>query len=134
MDQERCQELQQNLASEALALLALGCGEERVTKYEQAIQLIGTSCDIPEEATGKLLDVIQQGKENPEKIGSEEITLENKMDVMANWSAQDTFWVVMDLFQVSLGMDSAGERKAMYHMAEELIAIQCLDEWLKENQ
>lgn len=134
MDQERSQELQQNLAGEALALLAHGCGEEGVTKYEQAIQLIGTACGIPEETTGELLDVIQQGKEAPEKIDSGEITLGNKKDVMANWSAQDTFWVLMDLFQVSLGMDAPEERKAMYHVAEELIAMQSFDEWLKENQ
>lgn len=134
MERERSQELQQNLAGEALALLALGSSKDGVAKYEQAIQLIGTACGIPEGTTGKLLDIIQQGTEAPEKIQTGEIALGGKKDVMANWSAQDTFWVMMELFQVSLGMDIREEREAMYHMAEELIATQNFEEWLNGSE
>lgn len=134
MEQERSQELQQNLAGEALALLAHGCGENGVAKYEQAIQLIGAACGIPEEVTGKLLDLITQAKATPEKLQSGEITLEDKKDFMANWSAQDTFWVLMDLFLVSVSMNTQEERAAMYRVAEELIATQNVGEWLSENK
>lgn len=130
MEKERSQELQQNLTSEALAMLAMGSKD--VAKYELAIQLIGTACGIPKADTDNLLGIIQQGKEAPEKIG--EITLGDRKDVMANWTAQDTFWVLMSLFQVSLGMGTQEERKAMYHMAEELISTQNFEEWLNENK
>lgn len=132
MEQERSQELQQNLASEALAMLAMG--SDNVVNYEQAIRIIGAACSIPEETTGNLLDIIHQGKDAPKKIDSGEITLENKRDVMANWTIQDTFWVLMGLFQVSLGMKTQEEREAMYHMAEELIATQNFDEWLNGDK
>lgn len=128
MDKESSQELQQNLASEALAMLALGCND--VAKYKQAVRIIGAACGIPEETTGNLLGIIQQGKEAPEKIGSGEITSGSKKDIMANWTVQDTFWVLMDLFRVSLGMDNQEEREVMYHMAEELIATQNFEDWL----
>lgn len=132
MEQERSQELQQNLTGEALAMLAMGAND--VDNYEQAIRIIGAACGIPEETTGNLLGIIRQGKEAPKKIDSGEITLENKKDVMANWKVQDTFWVLMDLFLVSLGMKTQEEREAMYHMAEELIATQNFDEWLNGDK
>lgn len=134
MEQEKSQELQQNIAMEALGLLALGCGEKGVDKHEQAIRIIGTGCGIPEEDTGKLLGIIQQGKEAPEKIKTGEITLGDKKDVMANWSAQDTFWVLMDLFQVAIILNTQEERAAMYSMAEELTATQNLEDWLNGNK
>lgn len=134
MEQERSQELQQNIAREALGLLALGCGEKGVDKHEQAIRIIGTGCGIPEEETGKLLDLITQAKAAPEKVSTGEITLGDKKDTMANWSAQDTFWVLMDLFQVAIILNTQEERAAMYSMAEELTATQNLEDWLNGNK
>lgn len=128
MDKESSQELQQNLTGEALAMLAMASND--VTNYEQAIRIIGAACGIPEETTVNLLGIIQQGKEAPEKIGSGEIISGSKKDAMAHWTAQDTFWVLMDLFRVSLGMDNQEEREVMYHMAEELIATQNFEDWL----
>lgn len=132
MEQERSQELQQNLTGEALAMLAMGSND--VANYEKAIRGIGAACGIPEETTGHFLGIIQQGKEAPEKINSGEITLETKNDVMANWKVHDTFWVLMDLFLVSLGMKTQEERETMYRMAEELITTQNFDEWLNAGK
>lgn len=134
MEKEKGMDLQQSIAKEALAMLVLGCGKDGVAKHEQAIQLIGAACNAPEEATSKLLGIIQQGKETPEKIKTEEIALEDNKDVMANWTAYDTFWVLMDLFQASTGMASQEERTTLYSLAEEIIGTQNFEEWLNQRR
>lgn len=131
MDKESSQELQQNLASKALSMLATGSND--VTKYKQAIRIIGAACGIPEETTSNLLGIIQQGKKAPEKIRSGEIALEARKNSTANWTVQDNFWVLMDLFQVSISMDTQEKREAMYHTAEELIATQNFGKWLNKE-
>jgi hypothetical protein len=132
MELERAKELQKNIAGEALAMLVVGSG--KMTKYEQTIQLIGNACGIPVEDTDALLALIGQGKTSPEKIDSGEITLPGtdgkSKDVMANWTAQDTFWVMMDLFQVAIVTDSRKDRETLYGMVEELIATQNFEDWL----
>ena len=132
MELERAQELQQNIAGEALAMLSLG--SDNVVKYEQTIQLIGSTCGIPTEDTNTLLALIGRGKASPEKIDSGEITLPRAdgkpKDVMANWTAQDTFWVMMDLFQVAIVTPTQEDRDILYGMVEELIATQNFEDWL----
>lgn len=131
MDQER---LQENLAGEALALLAHGCGDAGVAKYEQAIRFIGSAWDIPEDTTSKVLNIIEQGKETPEKLQSGEITLGNQKDFMANWTAYDTFWVLMDLFLASTRMATEEDRTTLYSLADEIIGTQNFEEWLSQKQ
>lgn len=136
MELERAQELQQNIAGEALALLCLGV--DNVGKYEQTIQLIGDTCGIPAEDTSTLLNRIKQGQASPEKIDSGEITLpgaETKAkDVLANWSPQDTFWVMMDLFQVAIVTERQEDRATLCSLVDELIATQNFKDWLNENK
>lgn len=134
MERERGMDLQQSIAREVLALLARGCGESRVDKHEQAIQLIGVACNAPEEATSKLLGIIQQGKEAPEKIKTGEVTLGDNKDITANWTAYDTFWVLMDLFQASTSMASQEERTTLYSLADEIIGTQNFEEWLNQKR
>ena len=49
---------------------------------------------------------------------------------MANWTAQDTFWVMMDLFQVAIVTPTQEDREILYGMVEELIATQNFEDWL----
>ncbi len=137
MEQERANELQRNIAGEALALLKQGCGEDRMVKFEQAIQLIGTAYSIPEDATNRLLGLIAQGKQNPMSIRSMEAApdevAKTQEYVMVNWSASDTFWVVMDLFQASTCMTTYEERVAMCGLAQELIQTQDFNIWLNRS-
>ncbi len=138
MEQERAQELQRNIAGEALALLTLGGSENGVSKYEQAIQLIGTACNIPADATNKFLSLIAQGKKDPADIRFDEVAPEGAIKAqenpMINWSASDTFWVIMDLFQVSTCITTCEERVAMFSLAQELIQTQDLTEWLEQAE
>ena len=53
---------------------------------------------------------------------------------MGNWSAQDMFWMVMDLFQAAIIMTAEEGRTTMYHMAEELADTPNFDKWLNGNQ
>jgi len=134
MEKERSQELQQNLAGEALAKIARKGGEANVVKHEQAIKFIGAACGIPEESTSKLLDTIRQGKETPDKARTSDALPETIRANMGNWSAQDMFWMVMDLFQAAIIMTAEEGRTTMYHMAEELADTPNFDKWLNGNQ
>lgn len=138
MEQERAQELQRNITGEALALLTLGCGEDGVAKYEQAVQLIGAACNIPKNATNRLLSLIAQGKTDPANIQFKEIApdgvAKSQENPMINWSASDTFWVMMDLFEVSTCMATFEERIAMYSLAQELIQTQNFTNWLDQAE
>lgn len=133
MELERGIDLQRSIAREGLAMLALGCGKDGVAKHQQAIQLIGAACNAPEKTTSKLLGIIQQGKEAPEKIKAGEITLGDKKGVMANWTAYDTFWVLMDLFQASTSMATQENRTILYSLADEIIDTQNFEEWLSQK-
>ncbi len=53
---------------------------------------------------------------------------------MVNWSASDTFWVIMDLVQVSTCITTCEERVAMFSLAQELIQTQDLTEWLEQAE
>lgn len=136
-NQEFNQELQQNITKEALALLKLGGAGTDVSKYERVIRIIGSVCEIPEDTTEGCLDLIelerdalrrhQSGGDLPER------DIVDQGNSAARWTGYDIFCIMQDLFQVSISIDSADDREAVFRLAQELTYAQSFQEWVDQS-
>lgn len=116
---ERAQELQENITKEAVALLRLteNSGDSEV--YENAVALIGKAWQLPGEDTSRRLDSIKTGGEQyAESV------------LPMNATGMETLDNIWGLFESSVQLDSAAERRALYLTAQWLAESQNLLDWV----
>ena len=132
MDKARCSNLQKKLRNEALAMLSLTGHGEWVSEYQQAIQLVGKSCDNPLSDTEEHLKLIDVAKDEVRRKNAGEIISESVIpeNLIPNWMPVDVHETVMALFEASLHLELHEERCALYSMANALLETQSFEDWL----
>ena len=119
MEEDRIQELKQNIAKEAVALLQRSeCNG--LPKFKKGITILGVTGSIPQEATDNCLTQIARAE-----VGQGE-----KVD---GWSATDLFWLMMDLSQAMINMEAPEDRMATHELVDALIGVKEFDEWINKS-
>lgn len=133
MKLEQAQELQQNLAENALAALNRGESRETISKYEKAIQIIGSAYHIPKDTSDQWLGLIPQRRYELEEIQAGRPLPEYEpIDPTARWTGYDIFCVMMDLFVASIRVETADDREALLGLAQELMSGQNFQNWVQQ--
>lgn len=130
MTLERAQELQMNIAKEAVALMVLFGSDAQVQGYEDAVVQIGKVWNIPQEQTAectKLLQAEKEAIESPEKKG--DVLPESELPInISGWEVMRRIW---GLFETAIQMDSKRDREKMQALAVEIAEIHSLEDWLE---
>jgi hypothetical protein len=131
MTLEQAQELQMNVAKEAVALMVLFGSDAQVQGYEDSVVQIGKVWNIPQEQTEectKLLQAEKEAIELPEK--RDDVLPESKLPInISGWEVMRRIW---GLFETAIQMDSKRDREKMQALAVEIAEIHSLEDWFEK--
>lgn len=123
MTTENCKSLMDKVALEAKAMVALaddGSAPD-VTRYQEALRLIGKAKGLPAEAVAEHLTEIN---------GAPTTTVTPEQDPLANWPPLTIHETVMQLFETSLYLDDFKERQTLFSLACEILDNQSFEDWI----
>lgn len=135
MTTERAQELQERIAKEAIALLAIHRTAAETATYEQGVTLIGMAWNLPTEGTERWLTLIRQEKETVTNTPPTEQPTHvfPEAELPMNASGMETLDNVWDLFETATRLDSREQREALFSLANELAETQNLLDWIEKT-
>lgn len=135
MTTERAQELQEQIAKEAIALLIICGAATDTTAYEQAIILTGEAWSLsPDHTTGQL-ELIAREKEailsaaDPKQI--QDVLPES--DLPMNASGMETLSNIWGLFETAVRLEKLKQREILFSLANELAESQNLLDWIEKT-
>ncbi len=127
---EQAQKLQESVAKECIALMAVcGTGVD-CSLGEQAVPLIGKAWGIPEEDTQRYIRAIRQERAFAEAGSSESVYPECELPI--NPTGSQTLETIWGLFETAARLDTQAERKHMLDTAIEIAQCQNLEDWIRK--
>ena len=126
----RAQELQENIAKEAVAMLVIHGESIDVRHYKQSIILIGKAWNVPAENTVRQLALIQQEKKAVSS-GADDVLPEAELPM--NATGTETLDNIWGLFETAVRLRNEGNRMELYNMARELEECQNLLDWIEKS-
>lgn len=135
MTTERAQELQERIAKEVIAMLAIHGTAVETTAYEQGVALIGRAWGLPAEGTEQWLTLIRQEKEMVTSALPSEQPLHvfPEAELPMNASGMETLDNVWNLFETTTRLDSREQRAALFKLANEMAECQNLLDWIEKT-
>lgn len=133
MELEQAKELQQNIAESAVDALNNGESQEVVSRYEQAIRIIGSTFNVPQNDTDQWLGLIAQRQYELQEVQAGRSVPEYETPTSAlRWSGYDTFCVIMDIFGASVSVAAVDERESLLTLTQELMTRQSFQDWVEQ--
>lgn len=136
MNKEQAIGLQEHIAKEAIAILALLGSDADTTAFVEGITLIGRAWDLEPKTTDKWLDLIKQEKENLAAVTSPEQTQHvlAESELPMNACGMETLKNIWGLFESATALRDRQQREALFRLAEIIAETQNLTDWIEKTE